>query len=239
MDAEIPTMAMVGNVKENLPFQKPYFDVKVDGGGIDTNGDGQRLNNGTDTVPPQIVAVTDNGISYDSVQFSQSATLPAGGLTQIGPSHRKIHSIQAVTDSGDGCDAPLSGGGTHGNVVAGVIAGDASPFGSKVSKHIYNNRPRVDGIELSGARIGPDLTGVAVHPKSHLLVEIMDPSRSVEGNYRQYVVTTTAGRVVPGLLASETRTAVEILDAEGKRHSIQREDIDELHESKKSLMERA
>jgi putative membrane-bound dehydrogenase-like protein len=87
-----------------------------------------------------------------------------------------------------------------------------------------------------GAHIGPDLTGMAVHPKSHLLVEIMDPSRSVEGNYRQYVVTTTAGRVVPGLLASETRTAVEILDAEGKRHSIQREDIDELHESNKSLM---
>jgi hypothetical protein len=26
--------------------------------------------------------------------------------------------------------------------VAGVIAGDASPFGTKVSKHIYNNRPR-------------------------------------------------------------------------------------------------
>jgi putative membrane-bound dehydrogenase-like protein len=87
-----------------------------------------------------------------------------------------------------------------------------------------------------GARIGPDLTGMAVHPKSHLLVEIMDPSRSVEGNYRQYVVTTTAGRVIPGLLASETRTAVEILDAEGKRHTIQRGDIDELRESNKSLM---
>jgi Thrombospondin type 3 repeat len=154
MDAEIPTVAMVGNVKENLPFQKPYFDVKIDGGGIDTNGDGLRLNNGNDTVPPQIVAVTDNGISYDSVQFSQSATLPAGGLTPIGPSHRKIHSVQQVTDNGDGCDAPLSGGGTHGNVVAGVIAGDASPFGSKVSKHIYNNRPRVDGIELSGVARG-------------------------------------------------------------------------------------
>ncbi|HEV2946944.1 MAG TPA: PVC-type heme-binding CxxCH protein, partial [Gemmataceae bacterium] len=40
-----------------------------------------------------------------------------------------------------------------------------------------------------GAKVGPDLTGMAVHPKSHLLVEILDPSRSVEGNYRQYVVT--------------------------------------------------
>jgi putative membrane-bound dehydrogenase-like protein len=87
-----------------------------------------------------------------------------------------------------------------------------------------------------GAKIGPDLTGMAVHPKPHLLVEIMDPSRSVEGNYRQYLVTTTSGRVIPGLLTSETRTTVEILDAEAKRHTIQREDIEELHESKKSLM---
>jgi putative membrane-bound dehydrogenase-like protein len=87
-----------------------------------------------------------------------------------------------------------------------------------------------------GAKIGPDLTGMAVHPKSHLLVEILDPSRSVEGNYRQYVVTTKAGRVVPGLLASETRTTVEILDAEANRHMIQREDIEEIQTSNKSLM---
>src|SRR5262249_31776739 len=59
-----------------------------------------------------------------------------------------------------------------------------------------------------GAQIGPDLTGMAVHPKSHLLVEIMDPSRSVEGNFRQYVVTTKDGRVIAGLLASENKTAV-------------------------------
>ena len=32
-----------------------------------------------------------------------------------------------------------------------------------------------------GNRIGPDLTGMAVHPKDHLLTDILDPSRSVEG----------------------------------------------------------
>ena len=32
-----------------------------------------------------------------------------------------------------------------------------------------------------GTHIGPDLTGMAVHPKEHLLVDILDPSRSVEG----------------------------------------------------------
>jgi putative membrane-bound dehydrogenase-like protein len=87
-----------------------------------------------------------------------------------------------------------------------------------------------------GGKVGPDLTGMAVHPKSHLLVEILDPSRSVEANYRQYTVGTRAGRFLSGLLASETRTSVELLDAQGQRHTILREDIDDLQVSRKSLM---
>ena len=37
-----------------------------------------------------------------------------------------------------------------------------------------------------GAKIGPDLSGVAVHTKEHLFIDILDPSRSVEGNFRVY-----------------------------------------------------
>jgi putative membrane-bound dehydrogenase-like protein len=87
-----------------------------------------------------------------------------------------------------------------------------------------------------GGKVGPDLTGMAVHPKDHLLIDILDPSRSVEGNYRQYNVTTKSGRSLAGLLAAETRTAVEMLDAEGKSYTIQRADIDSLDASNKSLM---
>jgi putative heme-binding domain-containing protein len=87
-----------------------------------------------------------------------------------------------------------------------------------------------------GGKVGPDLTGMAVHPKSHLLVDILDPSRNVEGNYRQYLLTTRTGHTLSGLLASETRTSVELLDAQGKRHAVMREDIDELQVSRKSLM---
>src|SRR4029078_396348 len=68
-----------------------------------------------------------------------------------------------------------------------------------------------------GTNIGPDLTGMAAHPKDELLVHIMDPSRSVEGNFRVYTVTTDDGRVFTGMLASETRTSIEIVDAEAKR----------------------
>jgi putative membrane-bound dehydrogenase-like protein len=87
-----------------------------------------------------------------------------------------------------------------------------------------------------GNRIGPDLTGMAVHPKEHLLVDILDPSRSVEGNFRCYTVTTKQGRVFVGLLASESKTAIELFDAEGKKQTVLRSDIDELVASNKSLM---
>jgi putative membrane-bound dehydrogenase-like protein len=87
-----------------------------------------------------------------------------------------------------------------------------------------------------GTRIGPDLTGMAVHPKEELLIHIIDPSRSVEGNFRVFSVVTNDGRVTNGLLASESKTAIELFDAEGKKHAIQRDDIDELVGSTKSLM---
>jgi putative membrane-bound dehydrogenase-like protein len=87
-----------------------------------------------------------------------------------------------------------------------------------------------------GETIGPDLTGFVVHPKSKILEEMIDPNRSVEGNFRQYTVATTDGQVMSGLLAAETRTAIELVDSEAKRHIVLRDDIDEMIASPKSLM---
>jgi putative membrane-bound dehydrogenase-like protein len=87
-----------------------------------------------------------------------------------------------------------------------------------------------------GTKIGPDLTGMAVHPKHELLIHLIDPSRSVEGNYRVYTVLTAEGQTINGLLASETKTAIELIDTEAKRHIVLREDIENLQASTKSLM---
>src|SRR6185369_14799922 len=92
-----------------------------------------------------------------------------------------------------------------------AIAGKAV-FKAQCSKcHIHNGE---------GTKIGPDLTGMAVHTKEHLLIDIIDPSRNVEGNYRQYMVETKAGQVISGLLASESKTAIEVIDVEAKKHSL-------------------
>jgi putative membrane-bound dehydrogenase-like protein len=87
-----------------------------------------------------------------------------------------------------------------------------------------------------GGKVGPELTGMAVHPAHELLIHILDPNRSVEGNYRAYTVSTDDGRVVTGLLAAESKTAIEMVDAEGKRVAIQREEIDLFQPSPNSLM---
>jgi putative membrane-bound dehydrogenase-like protein len=87
-----------------------------------------------------------------------------------------------------------------------------------------------------GQKIGPDLTGMAVHPKHELLVHLIDPNRSVEGNFRVYTVVTDDGLVLTGLLAGESKTAIELVDAEAKRHVVQRDNIDELTATAKSLM---
>ncbi len=92
----------------------------------------------------------------------------------------------------------------------------------------------VHGTE--GNKVGPDLTGMAAHSKEQLLVDILDPNRSVEGNYRQYTVVTTKGTLLNGLLASESRTAITLIDSEGKSHNVLREEIDQLKASNKSLM---
>ncbi len=77
---------------------------------------------------------------------------------------------------------------------------------------------------------------MAAHPKLELLTHILDPSRSVEGNFRTYTVLTSDGQVINGIMANETRTAIEILDAESKRHTLQRDEIDEIKASRKSTM---
>jgi putative membrane-bound dehydrogenase-like protein len=87
-----------------------------------------------------------------------------------------------------------------------------------------------------GTQIGPDLTGFAVHPKEELLIHIIDPARSVEGNFKLFRVLTADDRTIIGILGAQTGTSVEVIDAEAKRHALAKEDIVSLKETDKSLM---
>ena len=87
-----------------------------------------------------------------------------------------------------------------------------------------------------GKNIGPDLTGIAARDRSDILMEIIDPNRSVEANYRAWTAVTKDGEEYSGRLESETQTSVEILDTTGKKHVLQRKDLTSLTVSANSIM---
>ena len=87
-----------------------------------------------------------------------------------------------------------------------------------------------------GVAIGPNLTGMAVHPKHEILMNVLDPSRSVESNFRTYQVLTADGKVINGMLAGESANSIRIVNTQGKEEQVLRADIEEMNASPKSLM---
>ena len=76
----------------------------------------------------------------------------------------------------------------------------------------------------------------AARDRSDILMEILDPNRSAEANYRLWSVTTKDGDTFSGRLEAETQTTVEILDTAAQKHVVQRKDIASLDASELSIM---
>jgi len=87
-----------------------------------------------------------------------------------------------------------------------------------------------------GGKLGPELTGIGTRDLKEILAEIVDPNRSVEANYRSWDIETRSRDLFSGRLDAETQTTVELLDATGQRHVIQRKDIRSMNASSMSVM---
>lgn len=87
-----------------------------------------------------------------------------------------------------------------------------------------------------GQEVGPDLATVAGRPGEYLLEAIFAPNRAVEARYVVYVAELKDGRVVTGLLHSETATSITMIDARGMRLLILRANLEELVSSRQSMM---
>ncbi len=87
-----------------------------------------------------------------------------------------------------------------------------------------------------GGSVGPDLTGIQARERSDILLEILDPNRSVEDNYRLWTATTKDGTTYSGRLEAETQSTVEILDVTAQKHVIERSEIESLQASALSIM---
>ena len=90
-------------------------------------------------------------------------------------------------------------------------------------------------LEGKGGQVGPELTGMGARSRQENLIDIVDPNRSVEGSYKQWIVKTRDD-VISGRLLTESQTSIELVDAAAKHYIIQRTDIQLLKGTDKSLM---
>ncbi|QDV37781.1 Cytochrome c [Tautonia plasticadhaerens] len=89
----------------------------------------------------------------------------------------------------------------------------------------------------AGGDVGPELTSVGDQlDRARLAEAVLDPSRSIREGYQQVTVATADGRVVAGLVRSESADVLTLRDAEGRDHAIPKAEIEERAAGPTSLM---
>ncbi len=87
-----------------------------------------------------------------------------------------------------------------------------------------------------GHDVGPNLATIQNRTPEALMIQILDPNREVLANHTQYIALLESGRVVTGLIASESPSSITLRRAENVQETILRQNIEEIIGSGKSLM---
>jgi putative heme-binding domain-containing protein len=96
---------------------------------------------------------------------------------------------------------------------------------------------RCHAIGKQGANVGPELSSVgAKYPRDELISAVLYPSAKVSSGYEPTTFALAGGRVVTGIIRTETADSVEIMDADAKLVRIAKSDIDARKRSEVSLM---
>ena len=92
---------------------------------------------------------------------------------------------------------------------------------------------RLGGV---GYEVGPDLTERAASSREDLLIDILDPNRSVQSNFVNYRLDAVDGSVLTGILARESAGSVALRRGEGMEDVVERSNISALTSMGLSLM---
>jgi putative heme-binding domain-containing protein len=88
-----------------------------------------------------------------------------------------------------------------------------------------------------GGRVGPALDRIASRRAAEYIMEsILQPSKDIAPEYEAVAVATNDGRVVTGLRVNETNFSIQLREENGRFHSYQKRDLEEVKVLKTSLM---
>ncbi len=87
-----------------------------------------------------------------------------------------------------------------------------------------------------GNEVGPDLTSANRGDRTFLLVSLVDPNAQIRKEYLNYSIQMRDGRVLTGLIADDSGSALTLIDATNERPIVSREDIEVIEPATNSLM---
>ncbi len=87
-----------------------------------------------------------------------------------------------------------------------------------------------------GGKIGPDLTAFKRDNLERVLVNVVNPNIEIREGFENFVLVTLDGRVVNGFLADQDSQVVVLRGVDGQNLIFRRDEIDEMHAIKQSVM---
>ncbi len=91
-------------------------------------------------------------------------------------------------------------------------------------------------LEGTGHDVGPDLRTLRGKDRAYWLKNILDPNAVVEPRFVHYDLDLKDGRLISGLIKSETSATVLVVSGNGLSETVRRSDIDRIHASNFSMM---
>jgi len=92
-------------------------------------------------------------------------------------------------------------------------------------------------VGTDGGTVGPELTQIASRRRrDELLDSLLNPSAIVEPKFATYVVQSTDGRVLTGVMAERDASVLKLRDAKGDLHEVAVTQVEELKPQRASIM---
>ena len=96
---------------------------------------------------------------------------------------------------------------------------------------------RCHRVRGQGGEVGPDLSDIGgKYDREQLIESVLEPSRQIVEGYRPVAVATTNGRVVTGIVREEVADKLLLVDIDGKRLSVRKQEVVERKTMDISLM---
>jgi putative heme-binding domain-containing protein len=91
-------------------------------------------------------------------------------------------------------------------------------------------------VEGTGHELGPNLAAMKNRGPETILLNVLDPNREVNPQFLSYVLVTSEGKTLSGIIAAESATSVTLRRADGQGDEVLRSEIEELRSTGMSLM---